>query len=99
MTNYTGPIVIGLVDIVILSDLIRNYIILRKTDRRVKYNRLKYNITTLLLIANTFAFLTTIIAYFYLNVAAIDLLMFGRFVDRYCMMFAYKELYSEQGDE
>jgi cation transport ATPase len=99
MSNYTGPIIIGLIDLVILYGLTKNHFLLRNTDRSVKYNRLKYNLTTLLLIANTFAFMTSIIAYFVLHVAVIDLLIIGRFADRYVMMFAYRELYGEQEEE
>jgi len=95
MINYSGPIVIVLIDIVILIGLAKNYFMLRETDRSIEYNRLKYNVTMTLLIANTFAFLTTIIAYFIIHVATFDLLILGRFADRFVMMFSYRELYGE----
>jgi hypothetical protein len=96
MINYTGPILICIIDVVILYGLTKNYFALRNTDRDIEYNRLKYNVTMLLLIANTFAFLTTIIAYFIIHTVVIDLLIIGRFADRYVMLFSYRELYGER---
>ena len=65
----------------------RKHFLARKLDKN--FHSIMLMLCTLLLLANTFAMITGIYAYFVYNVDTPELLTFGRFADRYCMMFAY----------
>jgi hypothetical protein len=93
MTDYSTPIVITLINVIIIIDLIRAYHRFGKSDQNNKHNRDGFHITTLLLIANTFAFITGILYYFFPSWVPVIAILMLRFSDRYVMMFAYKVLY------
>lgn len=95
MINYSAPIIISMIDLIILYDLARSYKKFNMSAQSFKHNRAGLNWCRLLLIANSFAFITNCIAYYVLKVPLPDILLFGRFADRYVMMFAYKVLYGD----
>lgn len=59
----------------------------RKDDRN--FHTLMLLLCTLLLLANTFAFITSFYAYWIIKMHSPEILQFGRFADRYCMFFSY----------
>jgi hypothetical protein len=92
MINYTLPIIILIIDIYIMISLGYTIRMFNKSDLTVSTNRKGKHRAILLFIANTFAMLTAIVGYFILDQVPLDILLIGRFADRYVMLFAYKDL-------
>lgn len=92
MIDYTTPIVITCINLFIVVDLYRCYIKYQKVQEFSVFNKLLFNLARLLLIANTFALITGFLDYFVFHSTVADVLQFGRFADRYVMLFAYNEL-------
>lgn len=88
MINYSVPLFITVLNILIEWKLFKSFIVYKHSDR-MGINRLLFELTRLLLIANTFALVTGVIDYFILHSTTADVLQFGRFADRYVMFFAY----------
>lgn len=81
------------INVIILITLAKSFIrhyLLRGDDKN--YHSRMLLLCTTLLLANTFAFITGIYAYFVLHVATSEVINLGRFADRYCMFFAYLAL-------
>ena len=77
-------------DVLILFILGRSFVIHfigRRFDKN--YHTRWLVVCTCLFIANTFALITSFYAYYVYKLVAPELLNFGRFGDRYLMMFAY----------
>lgn len=73
--------------LIILIVSFRKHYICRKND--VNFHSRMLLLCTCLLLANTFALITGLYAYFVFKVTVPEVLNFGRFADRYCMFFAY----------
>lgn len=81
------------INIVILATLVKSFIkhySLRGDDKNFHSRMLL--LCTCLLLANTFAFITGVYAYFILKISTSEVINLGRFADRYCMFFAYLAL-------
>jgi hypothetical protein len=77
-------------DVLILIVLGRSFIIHflgRKADRN--YHTRWLIVCTCLFVANSFALITSVYAYYIYKITAPELLNFGRFADRYLMFFSY----------
>lgn len=79
---------IAIIGVLIVS-FIKHY---RQRRDDVNFHSRMLLLCTCLLLANTFALITGVYAYFVLKVATPEVLNFGRFADRYCMFFAYLAL-------
>lgn len=93
VTHNVYPLIITGINVAILFILgvsFRMHYIARKLDT-VFHSRMLL-LCTLLLLANTFAFITGVYSYFILHHQVPEILSFGRFADRYAMMFAYLTL-------
>ena len=85
--NYTFPIIINLINVVIVAMLAKSYFINTALDHRVK------TLCGLLLIANTFALIVGMVRFFIYTYNGVpEVLLFGNFADRYTMFFAYQLL-------
>lgn len=95
MIDYTAPIFIMLINSYILFDLTRAAIWYKRNG----FSRSNaYDSIILLIIANTFAFITGFIDYFIIHSTVVDVLQFGRFADRYVMLFAYMKLINAKNE-
>jgi hypothetical protein len=92
MINYTTPIVLTIINFIICYDLIKSYLRFKELKLHSVLTRKLFELSRLLLIANTFALVTGIMDYFIFHSTTADVLQFGRFADRYVMYFAYKIL-------
>lgn len=92
----TGTIyhhMITVINVAILVILVRSFIkhhTARKND--VNFHSRMLLLCTCLLLANTFALITGLYAYYVLKVTSVEVINLGRFADRYCMFFAYLAL-------
>ena len=77
-------------DVVILL-ILGNSFRIHYTGRRldVNYHTRWLLVCTCLILANSFALITSIYAYYIFKIVSPELLNFGRFADRYAMFFAY----------
>lgn len=81
------------INIAILCILIRSFAKhYRGRPRDVNFHSRMLLLCTCLLLANTFALITGLYAYFILKISTPEVVNFGRFADRYCMFFAYLAL-------
>lgn len=92
-SNNVYPIMITAINFAILATLINSFVRHYKgRGNDVNFHSRMLLLCTCLLIANTFALLTGLYAYFILRVTTPEVLNIGRFADRYCMFFAYLAL-------
>lgn len=87
------PVMITAINVAILFILgfsFRKHYIGRRYD--VNFHTRMLLMCTCLILANTFALVTGVYSYFILNINIPDVLNFGRFADRYAMLFAYLAL-------
>ncbi len=88
MINYTVPLFITVLNVLIEWKLFIAFITYKHSDK-IGINRLLFELSRLLLIANPFALVTGVVDYFIIHSTTADVLQFGRFADRYVMFFAY----------
>lgn len=78
------------INVAILAILLRSFLkhyMGRSMD--VNFHSRMLLLCTCLILANTFALFTGIYAYYILKIEAPEVINFGRFADRYAMLFAY----------
>jgi len=86
-------IMITILNVAILFILIKSFIKhFRGRTMDINFHSRMLLLCSFLLIANTFAFITSLYAYFVFSLHVPEVLNFGRFADRYCMFFAYLSL-------
>jgi hypothetical protein len=93
--NMTFPLCILIIDVAIIAVLIKSFIKYRHkihTGDISIHTARNFNICRLLLIANTFAFITAFWQYIVFHHDVEYVILFGRFADRYVMFFAYLAL-------
>ena len=72
---------------VVLITSFRKHYLARKLDKN--FHTVMLLLCTCLLLANTFAFITSVYSYFIYRIETPEVITFGRFADRYCMFFGY----------
>lgn len=92
-TNIVYHYMITAINVIILAILVRSFIkhyIGRSLD--VNFHSRMLLLCTCLLIANTFALVTSLYSYYALKTFVPEIVDFGRFADRYAMLFSYLAL-------
>lgn len=81
------------INIAIIGVLIVSFIRHYKARRDdINFHSRMLLLCTCLLLANTFALVTGVYAYFIIKTTVPEVVNLGRFADRYCMFFAYLAL-------
>ena len=87
--HYMITIINVAILIILVKSFVRHYT-LRDDDKN--YHSRMLLLCTCLIMANTFALITGLYAYFVLRLYTPEVINLGRFSDRYCMTFAYLAL-------
>lgn len=96
MINYTFGLVITIINAFVLIVLIPSYIqhknclkIEHQKESFYIFHNFLFYVTGVLLLANSFAFITALYGYFVIGLESPDFILFGRLADRYSMFLAY----------